>query len=764
MRGKAKGQKFITIFGSSGPPEPVDVNPPEPPPEDDDPEFLSPISDFELERGETLNIAPHFFNADTYGLAEGTLTSGLTLSADGTFSAAADAALGQTGELMVYGENEVVGVDPVTSFQLTTTAASGTYPFTIGLGFGEGDVPASISFDISTVQVIVKRRWNDGSVKHANVSGRAALTQNVASTIQVSRGTVAPGTALTSADIVTAAPTASVQCGAFGTVSLANLLSSPIRTWISGPEMVECHYRGDVGGGTLISVWFHVRLFIDGRVWIRAIVENGYLDNGAGALSPVTGQTYIPTISIGGTVVYNNGGASILHFKHTGYNAQGWIGGDPQITPQHEVLYLRDTKLVPNYWQRTPTETALNALTQTYTPFGNGEWEERMGNGGFQNQLGLLPQWDALYCTSGDARAWRSVNAHVGLFSSYPVCRRDFATKLPVKPSDKPTWTVNGPGGGGDFTLERSDDVLAWEYNHSPSAGYLPYLVTGDYFAYEAMLHQCAIKFLGISSSGGSGLTRNLMRPETRGYGWMLRTLSQLAALCPTDDPVAADYRTLLANQFGFCKTLQDNPNMNGLHILYVGTTALVESLYGDGRYNMFQHHFWAQSVGMASDIEPLDDMTVLNEHRDYIYAHVVGMLGPVGVDNYCYARMIEWPRICPSTSANPHDFYDTWGEVYLATMGVPNTACGDTIFSFSMVVDGVVPFVVPQEAVINRFGNWLPAIAYAVDHGYPGAAASWARLTSATNWHLIRDSVASSRTFNTHPNWGIVPRDWEET
>ena len=39
-----------------------------------------------------------------------------------------------------------------------------------------------------------------------------------------------------------------VVIAGIGTVSLSTLLASPVRTWLSGPEMVEAHYRGAPGG------------------------------------------------------------------------------------------------------------------------------------------------------------------------------------------------------------------------------------------------------------------------------------------------------------------------------------------------------------------------------------------------------------------------------------------------------------------------------------------------------------------------------------
>src|SRR4029077_5234487 len=131
-------------------------------------------------------------------------------------------------------------------------------------------------------------------------------------------------TALTAQNIQSASPVASLQCGSFGTVQLSNLLSSPTRLGVRGRERVECHDRGDIGGGTLLSAWFYVRLFADGRVWVRVVVENGYLDNGSGGLASNATRSYTPNVNIGGTVVFNNGGAALAHHANTRWSAEGW--------------------------------------------------------------------------------------------------------------------------------------------------------------------------------------------------------------------------------------------------------------------------------------------------------------------------------------------------------------------------------------------------------------------------------------------------------
>src|SRR5262245_54163735 len=126
--------------------------------------------------------------------------------------------------LLFIGQATVPGSATDThSFQLSSPI-TGILPFTVGLAFKKGEMMGAPVLDIPNQQVIVKRRWNDNSVKHAVASGHAALTANTLQTINVVSGT-APSGALTPTDIQVANPQASVSLGSYGTVSLSSLLA-----------------------------------------------------------------------------------------------------------------------------------------------------------------------------------------------------------------------------------------------------------------------------------------------------------------------------------------------------------------------------------------------------------------------------------------------------------------------------------------------------------------------------------------------------------
>jgi hypothetical protein len=642
-----------------------------------------------------------------------------------------------TGVFVVYGSVDadafVLRTEFPTSFQVTSTN-TGTLPFMVGLVFKKGDFPSNAVLDITDQQVIIKRRWNDGSVKHAIASGQVALTANTPKTVNVLTSSASVPAGLTSANITAAAPSASVQLGAIGTVNLSSLLAAPFRTWITGPEMVECHYRSNVGSDTSLNVWFHVRLYKAGRIWVRAIVENGYV-------GVSVGKSYIPTIIIGGTTVYNNGGATLNHYANTRYSSEGWIGGNPAVTPKHVTQYLIDTKLVPNYWKRNPSN--LNGLLQVYTPMSNGSLEATMGNAGYQPGIGLLPQWDALYITSTDARAFRSCLANSSHLNSYGIVWRNSSTQLVVKPSDNPTplnaygW-VAGP--------------LTWEMNHYPSEGYTAYLVSGDYWHYETMLFNTAMSLMLLNGVGGRGNGVScLLTGETRGTAWNLRTLSQYDGIFPAGDPIGTEYQTLLANNMTFWQTVKNSLTAPGLGDVYEYGFP-----YGDGTIAPWQQHFFDQSVGMGSDLEPLANMTVYNDVRTFLDKWPVGILGDATGFFFNYASAYNAKISDSAGGGDPLTFYPTWLQVWNASKAngtIPPSPVFDNILKGSSGSD-------PGIATQGYWGNLMPAIAYAVDHGAAGASAAWARLIGATNFYGAPGSATVEGSgFDDTPQWGIVPR-----
>jgi hypothetical protein len=692
---------------------------------------------------------------------------GLALAACGGGSSGSDgdggAADAPPSDARVPIPDAVVPPGPVTTFTAHTLGAAGLLPFSLGVVFPRGRVTSELSADLTHYQVVVRRRWQDGSVKHAIVSGRVELDGGEPRTITLGTGGAAPGGAALTADaIATAAPDATVDCGPHGSVALRDLLARPFRTWIAGPEMVECHYHADLVDG--LAIWFHVRLFAGGATWIRAVVENGYLDDGRGGVSAQADLTYVPRVSIGGRTVFDNGGASLAHYRNTRWTVDEWIGADPQLTASQHPDDLQASRLVPNYAWGPPSEKGLTSwwdsgpwvpFLERYVPMMQGETRPDMGGTGFGPFIGLLPLWNALYVKTGDARARRSTLLNASAVNHRPIVFRDATTKLVPRPSDFATWSWRGPGGAGDDYLTAG--VLAWDQPHHPCEGYLAYLLTGDAWYLETLAMGASANYLYMSSTRGAGVDRVMRHTQVRGTAWMVRTVGAYAAIAPDGDEVAADYRVWLERGgYGyFARVGPSDPAASP-----IGYVFTIGAPNGPLTIPPWMQHFWIAVNGFVWDLEPGLSAAGTADHlavRDFMYRAAVGILGPGG-DEYCFARasLYDGLVISPNNYApggtdlgivpTARMFSPTWAEVAAQSPGAAE-ACAPTLLGGS----GGAPNV----AFAGYWGNLLPAIAYAVDHGAPGAREAWSRLTGATNW-----SELESSGFEDTPVWAIGPRD----
>src|SRR5262249_51923521 len=148
--------------------------------------------------------------------------------------------------------------------------------------------------------------------------------------------------------------------------------------------------------------------------------------------------------------------------------------------------------------------------------------------------------------------------------NSYAIIWTDSNTNQPVSPSNRTNWTLNGPNGGGTGLQQPVAGSLAFDLAHHGEAGYLAYLLTGDYMYLEDMENQSAMCYLINSSTGGLGSSR-IFGQQTRAVAWCFRTVMQLAAIGPSGDSIVSDYQSLLASNATHFNNLAHQSGMNPL-------------------------------------------------------------------------------------------------------------------------------------------------------------------------------------------------------
>jgi hypothetical protein len=656
----------------------------------------------------------------------------------------------------------------IVALKLSAPASVTAAPFSFAQGFRKGDVPAGryLVSDVPNSVVAPLCYWNDGSVKHAQVMGRA----NVSATpllVSISSTSVQPaaGTVLTASSLASSGASVSVAVTGVGTVNLSDLLASPLRTHISTKEMVECHYAAPVGTDPHLYVLIYSRLYANGQREHDVVLGNGHLGG-----SP-TQRDIAVTVTIEGAAAFTS---SLYHLSAWAqFDAHGWSGTDPQITPQHDTGYLVRTKLVPNYWKfAAPTTAQLSYLNSinVYVPGSNLGHSDIMGGTGYQDGIGLLPRWDGMYVeTLGCKPAFDAVIANARAINSYAVSLPEAANHGPIKITDYPTWSVYGAAQGGSYGLgaikQDNVGVLSWEKAHHSQGGYLAYLLTGRMRFFDSLQHQARTVYLMEDINGGTGTDR-IFRSQNRARGWGYRTMSMASALIPTD----------LAARYGDIKTWMAGMSAAN-NARYAGLTAFQKSLgfedfyqnrgtpvYPGGpsvtTFGPFEFAFVAQAMGNALQLEPCDasGMTSVAAFADYVMGTAVWPLGVCQVGStdfpfpYAYSYTLSVPSDGGSTAAGITA--TNYGQIYTASFSTDAATQvynpgGNALLGSS----GGDPTL-----STGYWANLLPAISLAVEAGKNGAAAAFGRLTGASNW-----SLQVNAGYDDIPQFAIVPASYAQ-
>jgi len=643
------------------------------------------------------------------------------------------------------------------------SAGGGTsLPFTVGQALRQGQVPAGsvLQANIANFQFVVKNRWPDGSAKYAVLSGRTDLTANTWRTIGLSVGAApAASAALSTADLKASGITASVQFGSVGTaVWSAGDWDSPAQSLVTGPEMSSWTYRKPIGGDAHLVAWLEVRAYRGGRIEVLPWIENGFLK-----VAGPTAKSGTATFVLSGTQRFSQSLTLLNHQRAvlaSGTALTHWVGGDPQVTPRHNTAYLMATKLVPSYRSTTSASSPLfGRLASSYTPLGAANFPDVMGAAGYDLSIGLLPEWDVAYLsTGGDPRAYRAVLINGYAAGRYGIHYRDETTNRPIRFSDYPNLVINGDSGVSDTGMSSTGSSTpaatggtppSYKTSHHPSMGYMAYLLTGwNYYAEETQF-LATTNFLKQNDTTRQ-TTKGILETTTganttRGAAWATRTLAQAAAITPDGDA--------LQNQFA----TSVNENIGYYHGRYITTPnnplGLVQpySNYNSGNpwaSAIWMDDFFTASYGYLKELQVNDSSfaSKLDQFLQWKYRSVVGRLGGSGNSEFSYRYAAQYTvNYAPSATADfaggTGPWYASWGEV-ARSLALPTTGnLGEPLVSgYPDIATGYV-------------GNYLPALSYAVDHGATGSAEALNRLTSASNFPTFATAC------NDDPVWCVTPR-----
>lgn len=661
------------------------------------------------------------------------------------------------------------------TFEDMGTTEQENVPVTFGQVFGmgvveRGDRLGARLADGSAlpIQVDVKARHPDGSIRHAIVSlvlARLAPGRPVQLglfRLADATGTPEPAAAERSlAALMRQGGDTRVEArleGKIYSASLHTLLKqAPPLRWLDGPIAREWQVSAslvDSGGQPHphLAARFALRWYPGfGKARVDVVVENNW------AFEPAPQNfTYDARVMIGGRTVYNR--QDLTHYHHARWRKLFWWGGAPDVHIRHDTRQLIESKALPNYDQSVSIdETRLSRMAADWhgprtEPMGTGMALKVMPAPGGRADIGLLPGWAAMYLLGMDPRARMLTLGTADLAGSWSMHYRDRRTDLPVSLLDYPYMTLVGtPGDARNPATGKSELFPACarpgacatpnrhDISHQPAFSYLPYLLTGDHFHLEE-LQFWAMYNVFNSNPAYRENRKGLLRPEqVRGQAWALRTLGEAAYLTPDAHPLKRHFAQILdANLDWYNLTYSHNPKANALGAIVNGYAVVYQDRRGLAPW---QDDFFTSAVGHLAELGFDKAHALLRWKARFPVMRMIGE-GSCWIQGAMYSMAVRDDASAP--------FYASIGEAYRASTpaGLHALPCGGPEMAAALKLrTGEMTGYSAGEAGFPS--NMQPALAYAADVlGEPGRRA-WRQ--------FMARSVKPD--YGRGPQFAIVPR-----
>lgn len=667
-------------------------------------------------------------------------------------------------------------------------------PVTLGHVFKAGDIPSGTTLGAKLadqteipLQVDNKATHADGSLRHAVLTAKLSNIPNGA-TLPITlyqKNNPLGGATISISQLLATSFDATVNLTIGGTTYSASardlLQNSSSTNWLSGSLASEWLVNGPVrtSGGAAhphLTARFAIRAFDDmNRARVSVTVENtNVLVAGAQA------YTYDASVSVQGkgTVLSQS---NVSHYRQGRWHRVFWWGNDPQVHITHEKNYFESTRAIPAYDPNvTVPEFRLTEWTSTYNqnsdlmefglidPYMPGPGNRTHGD------IAPVPGWTATWIISQDPRAktyMLGTDAQAGTFN---VHFRDENTGYPIRATDHSNWSAYVSDDSGNYYppgLSNGFPSYAKpEPSHQPDIGYVPYLITGDYFYLEEMQFWAAWNIMyGGQHDGANGY---VVWDQVRGQAWSLRSIAHAAYATPDSHPLKTYFLTILDNN----RQKMDNTWLNpasgefewpGAGVNPLGFITIPAWLGFNYSMSTWMDDYLTWSVGHMVAL----GFTEWTAFRDYKVRFPVGRT--VDADSCWVLATTNWPNILDTyaggaNTGNPVSSWQTWKEAiaYSSNSAFYN-AWGDRINisgseqaflatgCASPQMHGYLTGVNQGEMLAytlpdSYIANLQAALAVSVEANYPNAQAAFDQVQSASN---LPNYNGEGR-----PAWALVP------
>jgi hypothetical protein len=445
----------------------------------------------------------------------------------------------------------VAGSTPPTGQPLATFVL-GPGSTTFGLALPQGAASSGLRLGALTTQADIKTRWADGSIRFAIVSAQIPSQGQYA---------VTAGSATTSSAVTPTWPNVSVTFTISGSAWVAALPAfSGADSWLVGSVVRESRVMVTPRQGStdhpLLQVIYDVRSYASGGHRIDVTVQN-VRDITAGNSVP-----YAVTVQIGGTTVYAK--ANVTHSYLTRWRKTFTTGGliEAAVTPDVEPFY--QSKALPRFHSQVVDWTYGPLTDAKYDILGVGDMSLGMGSPGGRPELGPYPEWVVRYLVHKKPAARAYMLRHADLSGSWSGHITKADGKTSIRLDEWPNFWLDGRAGTNPTGPNATRDAFQFlrgiteqlEAAHLPSLTYVPFLLTGDRFYLDQQKFWAQHALLSVWPGDGGrflgGAKGLLYQHQIRGYGWGLRTIGELTAYLPDDDPDKSYFQARLDENLAF--------------------------------------------------------------------------------------------------------------------------------------------------------------------------------------------------------------------
>ncbi|MFC0406673.1 carbohydrate-binding domain-containing protein [Roseomonas elaeocarpi] len=450
---------------------------------------------------------------------------------------------------------------------------------TFGQVFAQGEVgngshlTASIGGVDVAVQMDVKTRWADGSVKQAVVSvARPDLQAGSSAEVVLNAAAGANQAAAVDMNSVLANHSFAVDLTGGSSpvhVDVLDVLRTALANgtadfWQQGELATQARVSVDLPGSQRLV--FDVTAYKGGGMSVEAQFNNdaAMITDGGRASCNVQ-------VTMDGHVAANESVSQGLYQNwHQSFDT-GVDGGQGTGSPEagwlnihQDISHLADTGAVAQYDLSTPIpEADLAALgtaaaaAGTDTPLAvNGVTQYMPGTGG-RADIGFTTETNTTWLITQDARAAAYALDQAETASSVPWNMWDAANGKWLSADDYPKlWTDprGGTGAAGDANsgslTQQSDGDTGWNLDsaHQPDLSYVPYLMTGERWMLDNLQAQAAwnVESVWTAQRGDDGMLV-VQDNQVRGAAWSLRQIDEAAYASP-DGSAEKAYFTEVSN------------------------------------------------------------------------------------------------------------------------------------------------------------------------------------------------------------------------